>query len=135
MTHAYHFFRRCMSEGIDDLSTTNSSEPGIRVLLAPVGESWMGLIAERPGNSGVSATNGIVGYLEKAAQLAGLPLQAIDWFERDSLGRIDQVTLNVEARCAKFRPWRNARPPEEQVEALLPLFGEGTEALLRQTLA
>lgn len=106
---------------------------GVRVVLIETNSGWVGLVADSSANTGVSATNGFLQYAEAAARLAGLATADIAWLERDTLNRIDQARIVDEAVC--FQPWLAARPTLEQLEKLLPLFGQDSKEALTWALA
>lgn len=109
-----------------------SNGPGVRVVLACQPSGWVGLVADSAENTGVSATNGVLEYMNHAAQLVGVSSREIAWLERDTLGRIDQVLYDEES--THFQAWVAACDVEEQIEKLLPLFGRATEMALRWAL-
>lgn len=70
---------------------------GVDAWLWSKGGVHVALIADHPHNKGVSATNGFREYalaVARAAETLGAPCSDIRWFEFDSTGAFDLVTLN-----------------------------------------
>lgn len=69
---------------------------GVDAWLWSEGGKHVALLADRPDNVGVSATNGYREYAQavaRAAQTLGATIEDIHWFEFDSTGAFDVVTL------------------------------------------
>lgn len=131
MATAYlnHFFRHSLGMPVEA-----SPHPGVRVLVVETSEGWVGLVADQPGNMGVSATNGMLRYMEKAAHHMNLAILDITWYERDSMGRLDKVTINLATEQPEFHPWQGVLSIEDQLTALTHVFGKECADLLKQTL-
>jgi hypothetical protein len=79
-------------DGIRDINAQ-----GVQAFIVDDGDHSWCLIADHPGNTGVSVTNSYLNYAEAVCRFLKIRIDEFHWFELDSMGEFNVVGFAVDA--------------------------------------